>query len=537
MTRSLLMAIAPALLLLVGACASAPPREATQLPPGWGRSEWVFPGPEGKLVYRTTDRGDRIMDFSHAGYMAGGVAIPEVPVRRRVAPSGGDDTGAIQAALDAVAALPLIDGFRGAVLLAPGAFTTSETLRISSSGIVLRGGGSGEGGTRIRMAGPRHRFLNIGGNGSPEPQGEPVRIMDAYIPSGATWFTVRVAEAANFQPGDAVLIRRPTTEAWIEFMGMDTLQLNGNRQTWIEAGTLIDAERTVQSVVGYRITLDVPLSDSYDARLLDPPGTTIVKYTFPGRIEQVGLEGIRIGPAAGGDTTVEHSLLGLSAVQDAWVRDVVADEMRDAMTISGTARRITLQEIHFFHSEDEPHQGGSSPAHIAISGSQVLIDRSSSVGKRMWPIVTQGMVTGPNVVLNFSADEAGVSPHQRWATGLLVDGGEYRNNWEWRPGVALANRQYAGSGHGWSAGWSVVWNVESDYLLIEQPPGGANWSIGSTARYTTVLWNGIPLPVPPLPSDRIESIGLPVEPRSLYLAQLRERLGTEALRNIGYGGR
>jgi hypothetical protein len=80
----------------------------------------------------------------------------------------------------------------------------------------------------------------------------------------------------------------------------------------------------------------------------------------------------------------------------------------------------------------------------------------------------------------------------------------------------------------------VVWNVKSDYLLIEQPPGGANWSIGSTARYTTVLWNGIPLPVPPLPSDKIESVGFRVVPASLYLQQLRDRLGDQALANIGY---
>jgi hypothetical protein len=523
-----------ALLLPLGGNVIAQIREMGFTPPGWGRSEWVFPGPNGRLVYKTTDRGDRIMDFSHAGYMGGGVAIPNVEVRRRLSPSGGDDTAAIQAAIDDVSAMPLVDGFRGAVVLTAGTFTTSGPLRIGSSGVVLRGSGSREGGTTIRMAGPRHRFLTIAGTGSWEPQGQPVPIVDAYIPSGAEWFTLRTADAAQFRAGDAVLIRRPTTQAWISFMGMDTLQLKGKPQTWIEPGTLINAERTIKSVAGYRITLDVPLSDSYDAKYLNPPGTTLVKYTFPGRIERVGLEGMRIGPSRDGGTVVEHSLLGFTAVSDAWARDIVADEMRDAMTISGTARRITLQGLHFLHSQREPHQGGSSPAHIAIAGSQVLIDRSSSVGKRMWPIVTQGLVTGPNVVLNFSADEAGVSPHQRWATGLLVDGGEYRNNWEWRPGIALGNRQYAGSGHGWSAGWSVVWNVKSDYLLIEQPPGGANWSIGSTARYTTVLWNGIPLPVPPLPSDKIESVGFPVVPTSLYLQQLRDRLGDQALANIGY---
>ncbi|HSV14107.1 MAG TPA: hypothetical protein VLI90_07600, partial [Tepidisphaeraceae bacterium] len=67
-------------------------------------SEWVHPGPDGKLVYKTTPAGDRVMDFSSAGYMGGGVALPDVPVSVCVQPIGGgkDDTAAIQAAIDEV---------------------------------------------------------------------------------------------------------------------------------------------------------------------------------------------------------------------------------------------------------------------------------------------------------------------------------------------------------------------------------------------------------------------------------------------------
>ena len=98
----------------------------------------MHPGPNGKLVYKTTPAGDRILDFSHAGYMGGGVALPDVPVRRTVQPSGqidGDDTPLIQAAIDEVAKLPLAGGFRGAVLLAPGTFNCAGTVVISNSGV------------------------------------------------------------------------------------------------------------------------------------------------------------------------------------------------------------------------------------------------------------------------------------------------------------------------------------------------------------------------------------------------------------------
>src|SRR6266478_4228267 len=95
-------------------------------PAGAATSEWGRPGPDGKLVYQTTPAGDRIMDFSYAGYMGGGVALPDVPVKRTVKPTGGaEDADAIQAAIDEVAALPLANGFRGAVLLALGTFNCS----------------------------------------------------------------------------------------------------------------------------------------------------------------------------------------------------------------------------------------------------------------------------------------------------------------------------------------------------------------------------------------------------------------------------
>lgn len=76
-------------------------------------SEWVYPGKDGKLIYKTTPQGDKIMDFSHAGYMGGGVALPVVPVKLTVWPSGGpDDSELIQRTINDVAAMPLENGFR-----------------------------------------------------------------------------------------------------------------------------------------------------------------------------------------------------------------------------------------------------------------------------------------------------------------------------------------------------------------------------------------------------------------------------------------
>ena len=41
----------------------------------------MYPGPDGKLVYKALSTSDRIMDFSHAGYMGGGTNFDEAVTR------------------------------------------------------------------------------------------------------------------------------------------------------------------------------------------------------------------------------------------------------------------------------------------------------------------------------------------------------------------------------------------------------------------------------------------------------------------------
>jgi len=99
-------------------------------------------GENGKLVYEFDDQGNRMPDFSHAGYAGGGVAIPSVPAKVLVAPLEGDNTRHIQSAIDHVSSLPMDEhGFRGAVCLTEGWFEIHGQLRIESSGLVLRGSG------------------------------------------------------------------------------------------------------------------------------------------------------------------------------------------------------------------------------------------------------------------------------------------------------------------------------------------------------------------------------------------------------------
>jgi hypothetical protein len=500
-------------------------------------SSWASLGSDGRLHYATDANGNRIMDFSSAGYQGGGVSLPTVASKATVSPSGGDDTAAIQAAINTVSALPLdANGFRGAVQLSAGNFSVSDTLNINASGVVLRGTGSGQDGTIINMTGDPFLFLRIAGTGSSQTVGGSTLITDMYVPAGATSFNV--SEASGFSVGDTITIRRIVTQPWIHLLGMDTL-VRGNPplpQTWISAGSSITADRVIAAIDGNRITLDVPYPDNLDSQFVSPPGVTVAKYSFPGRISQVGLEGFSViaVPRNVDISDPQYQGLSVSAVINAWVRDVIFQDTQNTTTVSGNVKQMTFDKVTVKHVA--PHTG-DGPADFAVSGTQVLYNNCSVLGVNngVWPAVTQSRVIGPVVLLNFYAEDRGFAPHQRWATGLLCDGCNLPNSkTSDKAGVAYSNRGNLGSGQGWDAGWSVAWNVTANTFTIQQPPGSQNFCIGCKGQILTQRRPGDPSGAPTLPNGIYDSYGTPVTPKSLYLQQLLERKGPQAVINIGY---
>jgi len=487
-------------------------------------SAWARIGADGKLAYQTLPAGDRIMDFSSVGYMGGGVKLPRMPVEKLLKPSGGDDTLAIQAALDAVGRLPLVDGIRGAVMLEPGEFHCDATINLLVSGVALRGGGSGEDGSKIVMTGKPHIAFAIGGAGTGRPIGEPVAITDAYVPAGALSLTV--ANAAGFAVGDAILVNHPVTPEWVKFMGMDGLVRDGKKQTWIASGGAIRTERVITAIAGNRLTLNVPLSDSLDARWLSPPGASVVKCTLPARITQVGVSRLRIvaPPQPVTINDPHHRALVIGAVVDAWVRDVAIVDTVNSVRVAPAARRVTLDEVTITHTVAT--LGAAKPADFSVDGSQVLVRRCAATGDSVFFLATGAGVTGPNVLLQCTFRGNGwIQPHQRWATGLLIDNCRVPDG-----GIDFMNRGQMGSGHGWAIGWAVAWNCAAKELLIQRPPGAANWAIGCVGERRTDV---MPFKASdPLPEGIIDSPGVPVAPASLYLAQLAERLGPQAVKNL-----
>ncbi|MCD2425768.1 hypothetical protein LQ567_23490 [Niabella pedocola] len=520
MQHTILYKNAATLLALVLFTGTAGAQKTTQAVPGNNKSHWVQMNTREQLEYTTTSRGDRIMDFSYAGYEGGGVKLPEVKVAARVYPVAGDNTPNIQKAIDSVAKLPLENGFRGAVVLAAGDFECMQTISIAHSGIVLRGSGIA---TRIRMTGAPHVAIRLEAPVQTRPMSSKVPVTDVYIPSGTDVMTV--ADDKEFTAGDLVVITKPVTPEWVQFMGMDRLVRDGKKQTWITGE--LSLERTVKTVRGNRITIDVPFTDNYDAAFTKP-AVTVQKIVKTGGLQHAGVEDLLIDAPEQSVTISQghHSAIRTRGLTDGWIRNVQIRNTVNSVGIGG--RRITVADLDIRHTV--PTVGAAKPADLSADGAQLLFNRCAIQGDNVFFLATGAKVSGPIVLLHCTFTGNGwIQPHQRWATGLLVDGCNVPDG-----GIDFMNRGEMGSGHGWAIGWAVAWNCRAKTYLNQQPPGAYNWVIGCVGlpQQRAMPFDKEPL----LPEGIYDAHGAAVIPASLYLAQLKSRLGGQATEATGYTG-
>jgi hypothetical protein len=206
------------------------------------------------------------------------------------------------------------------------------------------------------------------------------------------------------------------------------------------------------------------------------------------------------------------------------MHDVDIDETMNSVGLGG--RRITLQRVTVTRKID--HVGSSKPAEFAPNGDQILLDHCAVNADNVWFAATGGGHSGPIVFLDCAFSGNGhIEGHMRWTTGMLLDNCTLPGG-----GIDLKNRGAMGSGHGWGMAWAVAWNCSAKSYVVQQPPGAYNWAIGCIGENEAAARPFGTAPM--LPKGIFDSPGKPVAPQSLYLAQLAERLGPQALKNIGH---
>ena len=503
------------------------------------QTEMVYLDSRDRLVYESDEDGNPVPDFSHAGYMGGGVRLPDVPVGITLRPGHGNDAECIQAAIDEVSQMPLdADGFRGAVLLGRGLYTLDEPICIRASGVVLRGQGHGEDGTTLfgrgvitekTFDGERSgaALVRIEGSSGRISKAETVqRIVDDVVPVGAQSFAV--ADSGTFSVGDSIVVRRLNSREWYLAEDLDGDELRAH-----------EFDRVVTSIDGNRISIDVPLTCPIE---VEWGGGEVVGYNDAGRIEQVGVENLRgisdfdrtsrttdYGnldrvPFVGGeyydDEDHYFEFVMIDNARNCWVRDIAALHFANSAVYLGKGvKGCTVQDCQAL--EPVSRCGGGRRFTFLICGQLCLVQRCKS-DKGRHSFVLEGHLTcGPNVFLECTATRpfSSSEPHSSLVVGSLYDNVE----------APIALRFAKSNPVRWMGIFNYLWNCEGGFLC-QKPPVGQNYAFGQVGIHALVY--NTRLQEHKYENGHIESWDEHIEPRSLYLKQLQERLGERAVENI-----
>ncbi len=388
--------------------------------------------------------------------------------------NGVNDQKQIQEAINELAKLPINkDGFRGAILLKKGTYEIPGSVNITTSGIVLRG--EGEGTKLIATGTGQRKLISVNGAGKPKevPQTR-VQITDAYVPVGAKSFAIN--NVANFKVGDDIMLFRPSTTKWIQDLKMDQIDAREGTVQWKAGGYDLYFERKIVAIKDNQITIDNPVVMAMETQY---GGGEIYKYTFEGRISEVGIENMLLESEYQNDTDENHGwdAIWMNRVENAWVSNVTSKYFGySCVNLATYSKQVTVKNCVSLAPKSKI-EGGRR--YSFNNDGQLNLVRDCSADEGRHDYVTGAKVAGPNVFYNCKATnaKADIGPHHRWAVGTLYD------NIITDGDINVQDRGNWGTGHGWAGVTQVLWNCEARKVTLQNPyVSGNNYAIGIKAE-------------------------------------------------------
>jgi hypothetical protein len=509
------------------------------------QSKIVRTGTSGKLEYAADNEGNRISDFSFAGYRNGSFPIPMIPVVDTVSPIAGDNTTNIQSAINRVASRSLdANGFRGALFMKAGRYRVSGTLFLNASGVVLRG--AGEGGdsltnTIINATNDSAHQATVliagGGNsGSGSSAWSGASTANVNITSDSVHVggrTFQVSDASPFAVGDNIVIAHPKTTAWLRAINFGGVPNDtGTSSYWAGQSLPITFNRFITAISGTTITIDAPV---FTALVRSLSQSYIYKTNRSGILTKIGIENLRVdiinpfnqsSTVDGDENHHAQDAIWLGKIEDAWVRHCTTLHFVQSGFKTSIATRVTIDSCTAIDpiSIITGERRYNFNTYVA---SQLILFSNCYARYARHACVSNGASTVSGIVFynvlsegSFNSSEG----HRLWSQGLLYDNFKDINTKVSLSSYVLGlyNRGDYGSGHGWAAVHSVAWNCTTgtSRIIIQKPPTAQNYAIGC---YGTVTGSG-PFAQPQGYIEGTSTAGL--NPSSLYQAQLAERLST-----------
>jgi len=459
-------------------------------------------------------------DFSYAGYHRSEVPIPNVTgpifnVTKYGAMPNDDkfDDAGIQAAIDAAE-----KAGGGAVVFPAGRFRVNPAedekhfITVQGSRIVLRGAGSGNGGTEILMVAKKQggKMFRLG------PENWNAKAVGNVTEGAAReTFWVAVDGASQLRVGQTVVLRYQDPEYNEFYFGGMPLDPDWTRV--VQNGVGVHEMHQVAEIKGNRVRFGEPLH--FSVKLGKAPWR--LEAVDP--LEEIGVEDIRFSGSweTYPETFVHHkdwihdsgwSLLAFRQTINGWIRRVEFNNFNDALTTDSVSW-FTVENVKFTGKKGHSSVGGRRGYGLLVK------DAEDVAGTHHGPDTGYNLVG--SVYLRFkmnvdaTVDNHGGVPH----ANLLdqVTGGVLSGN-----GGPLPNYPHTGR-------YYTLWNFhhrstkEKNYDFWDAVNRNSN-------AYAKPIFAGFTHDNPvKFQNEGVEvqvneSFGKPVTPDSLFEAQLRLRL-------------
>ena len=448
------------------------------------------------------------MDYSTCGYHASEALIPNLPTAVYVEWQEGDCSPLIQMAIDQVARRqPDKNGHRGAVLLGEGRFRLDEPLRISASGIVLRGV-SKKGTVLVKHGVDRGALLYVEGRGGKWQENTDTLFITAdRIPAGSTALPSPASRHPSpIKAGTRITIVRPCTKAWIESLQMNDFGGDLDYTGWKPGDIDITWDRTVTAVTTDSIYLDAPITTTITQQY---GGAYILLGHHDGELTECGVEHLTLDSSVNDWNPKDEDhcwdAIYIDKVRDAWVRQVNFRHFAgSAVNLQKSTSRITVEDC--IAQEPVSEIGGWRRRVFLTRGQQTLFQRCVS-REGIHDFVADYCAAGPNAFVQCEGEHSlGFSGSVgSWAAGLLfdivnIDGHDLR----------FANLEQYQMGTGWNTANSMFWQCTASTIACYSPDADNRCS--AHACWGTLTGNG-----------HWTSSNNHAKPRSLFYSQLANR--------------
>lgn len=462
---------------------------------------------DGKIIYAQDAQGNRILDFSYCGYKSSEKDIPSFKNAIFVPHIDGNASEIIQRAINYVSDLiPDVNGFRGAILLDKGIFDIYKSLRINTSGVVLRGVDKHQT-VLLKRGVDRDALLYIEGVNN-QILKDSFQLATSYIPVNQTTF--ELGSTASLKVGDRFKIIRPSTKEWIATLGCDIFGGGISALGWKPGDMDVSWDRMLTAINGNFITINAPLTVSIDAKF---GGATLYRYEWNGRISESGAENLTLisDYEKKYPKDEDHCWTGIAVenAENCWIRQINFSHFAgNAVFLQPSTSKITVEDC--ISKEPISEIGGFRRITFYTMGQQNLFQRCYSENG-INDFAAGYCAPGPNAFVQCEAKNAlGFSGAiDAWACGLLFDVVNIDGH-----NLTFKNLGQSKNGAGWNTANSLFWQCSAAEIECYSPAFDAkNRAYGCWAQFSG-------------DGEWAESNNH-VNPRSLFYAQLTERLKTD----------